>query len=317
MSTMTTDPGTKLAPDPGNVHTPKPGKHPRPRGLLIPAILFQVVVTQIPFVVTITYAFRQWNLLRPDSEQHWVGLKNFKDLATNEPSLVKTVWQTLLLTGSVVVVSMLLGLLLALFLNQRFPGRGAVRTLLITPMLVMPVVAGVLWKRLLLDSGSGLVPWLAEKFGHDGYAPLTASPMLWIVIILVWQWAPFSMLILLSGLSSRDPNTVEAASIDQAGPLQIFLHITLPHLRSYLAVSFLLSIVLVLPTFGVIYVTTAGGPGYSTTNLAYAVYQQAFANYSVGGASALALVDAVFVIIALTGIFKVMGGHLVRGEEIK
>jgi sorbitol/mannitol transport system permease protein len=292
-------------------------RRPRPRPLLIPATAFLVLVTQVPFFVTLYYSFRRWNLLRPDVPQRWVGLRNYVDQLTTDPSIYRTVWHTLLLTGSTVILGLVLGLGLAMLLNGSFPGRALARTLLITPMLVMPVVAGLIWKRLLLDSGSGLLPWLADRLANAQFAPLTDQPMLWIIVILVWQWAPFSMIILLSGLSSRDPSIVEAATVDGASGWALFWYITLPHLRSYLAVAFLLSTVLVLPTFGIVYVTTAGGPGYATTNLAFAVYQQAFTNYSVGAASALALINVILVIVALTGLVRVMGGHLVRGEEIK
>jgi sorbitol/mannitol transport system permease protein len=289
----------------------------RPKGLVMPAIAFLVVVTQVPFVVTVVFAFRSWNLVRPQDGQRWVGLQNFADLAHAEPSLLRTVAQTVIMTVVTVGLSTLIGLGLALLLRSPFPGRALLRTVLITPMLVMPVVTGVLWKKLVLDTGSGILPWLARELGNAGFAPLSQHPMLSVIVMLVWMWSPFAMVILLSGLSSVDPSSVEAAQMDGAGPWSAFRYVTLPHLSSYLSIAVLLGLILVLPTFGVIYVTTAGGPGYATTNLAYAVYQQAFANYSIGAASALALVDTAFVILALTGLMKIIGRTIVRGEVIK
>ncbi|MET8352526.1 sugar ABC transporter permease [Micromonospora sp. NPDC005206] len=289
----------------------------RPKGLLFPAVAFLVVVTQVPFVVTVFFAFRSWNLLRPQDGQHWVGVQNFLDLAHAEPSLLRTVGQTIVLTVVTVAVSTLIGLGLVLLIRAPFPGRGVVRTVLITPMLVMPVVTGILWKKLVLDTGSGILPWIARQLGDTGFAPLSEHPMPAVIIMSVWMWAPFAMVILMSGLSSLDPATEEAAQMDGVGAWSNFRYIVLPHLSSYLAITVLLGLILVLPTFGVIYVTTAGGPGYATTNLAYAVYQQAFANYSIGAASALALTDTVFVIFALTGLMKIIGKTIVRGEVIE
>jgi sorbitol/mannitol transport system permease protein len=275
------------------------------------------VVTQVPFVVTLAYAFRSWNLLHPENGRHWVGLANFAGLAHAQPSLLRTTWQTVVLSVSTIAIATILGLGLALLLKSPFRGRGLLRTVLISPMLVMPVVTGIIWKKLVFDTGSGILPWVAQQFGDRGFAPLSEHPMLAIITMSVWEWTPFAMVILLSGLSSMDPATTEAARMDGAGEWQLFRHIILSHLSSYLSVVVLLGLILVLPTFGIIYVTTAGGPGYATTNLAYAVYQQAFANYDIGAASALALTDAVLVIAALTGLMKLIGKKIVRGEVLE
>lgn len=289
----------------------------RQRAFVLPAILYLIAVTQAPFIVTVFYAFRSWNLLLPQRGQHWAGIGNFTGLAHAQPSLQQAIWQTILLTAATVLCAALIGLGLALLLKSPFPGRALVRTALITPMLVMPVATGIIWKALVFDTGSGILPWIAQQLGKYGFAPLSQDPMLVVIIISVWQWAPFAMVILLSGLSSMDLSAVEAARVDGAGTWQIFRRLILPHLSSYLSVVVLLGLILVLPTFGVIYVTTAGGPGYATTNLAYAVYQQGFTNYDIGAASALALTDAVFVIIALTGLMKIIGAKIIRGELLE
>jgi sorbitol/mannitol transport system permease protein len=293
------------------------GRRARQRGLVLPAILYLIAVTQVPFIVTVYYAFRSWNLLLPRRGQHWAGIANFTGLAHAQPSLQQAIWQTVLLTVSTIILATLIGLALAMLLKSPFPGRALVRTALITPLLVMPVVTGIIWKALVFDTGSGILPWIAQQLGDHGFAPLSRYPMQVVITISVWQWAPFAMVILLSGLSSLDLTAVEAARVDGAGTWQIFRRITLSHLSSYLAVVVLLGLILILPTFGIIYVTTAGGPGYATTNLAYAVYQQAFTNYDIGAASALALTDAVFVIIALTGLMKIIGTRIIRGEVLE
>ena len=292
------------------------GKVNRPKGLVLPAILFLLAITQAPFVFTVFYAFRSWNLLRPDQGKHWVGFANFTGLSHAQPTLAKAVGQTVVLSVSTIVLATIFGMALALLLKSPFRGRGLLRTALISPMLIMPVVTGIIWKKLVFDTGSGILPWLAQQLGDRGFAPLSQHPMTAVVIMSVWEWTPFAMVIILSGLSSLDSTAMEAARVDGATTWQMFRHITLPHLSSYLAVVVLLGLILILPTFAVIYVTTAGGPGYLTTNLAYAVYQQAFTNYDIGAASALALTDAVFVVITMTALMKIIGKKIVRGEVL-
>jgi sorbitol/mannitol transport system permease protein len=286
----------------------------RPRGLLIPALAFLISITQIPFFVTLYLSVRSWNLLRPDQGQHFVGFKNFIDLIHIEPSVVRSVATTLVLTISVVILSTLLGISLAIWLNHKFAGRAVVRTLLLTPMLLMPVIVGQIWGRIFFDPGNGLVPWAANHFFSIRFTPLSQFPLATVIFISVWEWTPFAYLILTSGLNALDVSTLEAAKVDGANRRQLFKYVTFPHLTSYLNITLLLGTVLILPTFGVIYSTTAGGPGYSTTNLSLAVYQQLFLKYSVGGASALALLNVILVIFAMTGLVKLLGNILVRNE---
>jgi sorbitol/mannitol transport system permease protein len=286
----------------------------RPRGLLFPALGFLVSITQVPFLVTIYLSIHHWNLLKPQEGRGFVGLQNFRDLTTIQPNAFLSVGNTLTLTISTVVLSTSVGFLVAIWLNHSFPGRAFVRTVIITPMLIMPVIVGEIWGRLFFDPGSGVIPWLTNNlFGHR-LLPMSQFPMATVIFVSVWEWTPFAYLILTSGLNALDPSTIEAARVDGARPRQVLRYITIPHLTSYLNITVLLGTVLILPTFGVIYATTAGGPGYATTNLSMAVYQQLFLKYSVGGASALALVNVVLVICAMTGLVKLLGNLLVRNE---
>lgn len=286
----------------------------RPRGLLFPALGFLVSITQVPFLVTIYLSIHHWNLLKPQEGRGFVGLQNFRDLTTIQPNAFLSVGNTLTLTISTVLLSTLMGFLVAIWLNHSFPGRAFVRTVVITPMLIMPVIVGEIWGRLFLDPGSGVIPWLTNNLFSHRFLPMSQFPMATVIFISVWEWTPFAYLILTSGLNALDSSTIEAARVDGARARQVLRYITIPHLTSYLNITVLLGTVLILPTFGVIYATTAGGPGYATTNLSLAVYQQLFLKYSIGGASALALVNVVLVILAMTGLVKLLGNLLVRNE---
>lgn len=152
-------------------------EHPRPavrppsnrlrawatRAPLLPALIFMIVVTQLPFVATLVISFFDWNALYPDARS-FTGFANYGDVLS-DPALRKSVWTTILLTVAVVLVSLVLGLALALLLDRRFKGRGVVRTLLIAPFLVVPVAAALLWKHVLYNPEYGLLNGLLHYVG--------------------------------------------------------------------------------------------------------------------------------------------------------
>ena len=278
-----------------SVATPKAEKESSPQRtsdarkfLSAPGILFLVLVTQVPFVLTIYYSFTNWNLLRPGSEAFlgWDQMWRNYSRILNNPDFYVVLWNTLVLTLSVVGVTFVLGMMFALLLNRRFPGQSLARTLLISPFLVMPVAAAVLWKNLLLDPAFGLSAWVMRLFGAQSVYLLQEYPMATIVAIVSWQWTPFVMLILLAGLQSLPDSTREAAWLDGAGPIAMFRYITLPHLRRFIEIALLLEVIFVLNVFGEIFVTTSGGPGIQTTNLPYQIFLEAFSRWNIGRASA-------------------------------
>ena len=285
----------------------KPRREPR-RWLSAPGILFLVLVTQIPFVLTIYYSFRGWNLLRPESNQ-WVGARNYVR-TLQSPDFYHILWNTILLTGSVVIITLVFGLILALLLNRPFRGQGVARTMLIAPFLIMPVVTAVLWKNVLLDPVFGFSAFLISMLGLPAVSFLEQFPMASIIVIVSWQWTPFVMLILLAGLQSMPESALEAASIDGAHGLTMFRYIILPHLRTFIEIALLLEVIFVLNVFGVIFVTTSGGPGIATTNLPYEIYKEAFSRWNVGKASAL----GVFAVI-LANIVVLLFLRVVRGQD--
>jgi len=309
---------TALAPDP-DVSTRRPiqrtrGEKWRRRGPLLPALIFTIVVTQIPFLVTIAVSLLNWNVLKPGDKSFlglgnydsFAGLGNFTTVFTDS-RLRTAVINTVTLTASVVVVSLLLGLALAILLDRKFPGRGVARTLLIAPFLVMPVAAALLWKHALYNPDYGLfngvLNWLWQLFGADEGPTIdyiSSTPMPAVVAALVWQWTPFMMLILLAGLQSQPGDVLEAAKIDRASGLQIFRYITLPHLRQYIELSVLLGSVYVVQTFDAIFTITQGGPGAATTNLPYEIYLTMFRKYEYGEAAAAGVVVVVGTIIVAT-----------------
>ncbi|MET0997815.1 MAG: sugar ABC transporter permease [Marmoricola sp.] len=286
----------------------------RRRGPLLPALIFTIIVTQIPFLITLAISTLNWNIQRPGEKsflglgeyQSFAGLDNFVTVFTDE-RLRKAVINTVVLTSSVVVISTLLGLGMAVLLDRKFVGRGLARTLLIAPFLVMPVAAALLWKHALYNPDYGLINgtlnWVWQLFGaEEGPVVdwISTFPMPSVVVALVWQWTPFMMLILLAGLQSQSPDILEAAKIDRASPMQIFRNITLPHLRRYIELAALLGSVYVLQTFDAIFTITQGGPGDATTNLPYEIYLTMFRKFEYGEAAAAGVVVVIGTIIVAT-----------------
>ncbi|GAB4517901.1 MAG: sugar ABC transporter permease [Anaerolineae bacterium] len=253
--------------------------------LPFPAILFMVVITQVPLLFTLRYSFERWNLLRPERRAD-IGLRNYPRIL-EDADFWTIIGNTVVLTLSVVVTTLILGMLLALLLNRDFPLRGLVRTLLITPFLIMPTVSAVLWKNVLFNPAFGLLSSVFALLGLSRVDMLAQNAMLSIIIIMMWQWTPFMMLILLAGLQSLDGEQIEAAQIDGAGPLRIFRYVILPHLTRYIELAVLMLTLFILSEFGIIFVTTSGGPGIQTTNLSYSIYQEAFQRWNIGSASAM------------------------------
>jgi sorbitol/mannitol transport system permease protein len=240
----------------------------------MPAIVFMVIVTQIPLLYTLSYSLERWNLLRPE-RRAFLGLENYIDILT-EADFWAMIGHTLTLTVSIVGFTFIIGMILALLLNRPFPGQGIVRTLLITPFLIMPTVSAVLWKNVLFNPAFGLLAAVFALFGLPRPDMLASYPMFSIIIMAVWEWTPFMMLILLAGLQSLNPEQIEAAQIDGGGPLVLFRYIVLPHLTRYIELAILMETLFILSIFGEIFVTTTGGPGIQTTNLSFGIYQEAF-----------------------------------------
>ena len=274
------------------------------RGLIWPALIYMIIVTQIPLLFTLRFSVERWNMNRPD-RRGFTGLDNYIDVITDS-SFWTILWNTTVLTGSVVLLTFVLGLCLALLLNRDFPGRGFVRTMLITPFLIMPTVSAVVWKNVLLDPTFGFITKLVESVGLPAPDFLGDFPMASVIVIVVWQWMPFMMLILLAGLQSLSHEQLEAAQIDGANPFAILRAIVLPHLQRYIEIAVLMETLFILSVFGVIFITTTGGPGIQTTNLSYAIYDEAFSSRDIGDASTMGIYAIVVANIVVTLFVQVL-----------
>jgi sorbitol/mannitol transport system permease protein len=273
------------------------------RAPLLPALIFMIVVTQLPFVATLFISFMNWNAYYPD-ERGFAGLGNYVTVLT-DVNMRDSIIVTIELTVVVVLVSLVLGMVIALLLDRKFRGRGVVRTMMITPFLIVPVAAALVWKHALFNPEYGLLngtlTWIWGLFGSDTPPQpdwITVAPLASIEIALIWQWTPFMMLILLAGLQSRPLDVIEAARIDGASAWQIFRYMTFPHMRQYLELGGLLGAIYIVQNFDAVFTITSGGLG--TANLPYTIYQTFYLAHDYGLASAAGVVTVIGTIIIAT-----------------
>ena len=252
--------------------------------LLSPSIFVLLLWMIVPLAMTLWFSFQRYNLLNP-SLTGFAGFDNYESLLTDS-TLWTAMLNTLILVVSVLAVTVVLGTLLAVLFDQEFFGRGVARLLIIAPFFVMPTVSALIWKNMMLHPVNGLVAFLMRLVGLEGIDWFGNWPMTSVIIIVSWQWLPFALLIFLTAIQSLDQEQKEAARMDGARSVQMFFFIILPHLKRAITVVIMIETIFFLSVFAEIFVTTSGGPGLATTNLAYLIYIRSLLEYDVGSASA-------------------------------
>jgi sorbitol/mannitol transport system permease protein len=278
--------------------------------LLAPSVLLLAVWSIVPLLMTLWYSFEHYNLMRP-GRVFFVGLRNYVFLFSGS-SLRSAVENSVTLVASVLLLSVVLGTAFALLLNNEFPGRNVARLLAISPFFIMPPVAALIWKNLLLDPLNGFIGWLLSLTGLPPIAWFTQFPMLSLIIIVAWEWIPFATLILLTALQSLDSEQIEAARMDGAGPVARLRYIVLPHLGRPVAIVVMMETIFLLSVFAEILTTTAGGPGDATTTLTFLVYIRALLNFNIGGASAAGVLAIVLANIVAFFLMRAVARSLNR-----
>ncbi len=279
---------------------------------LLPALLFTIALTQVPFVMSIWYSLTDWQVV-PPGPREFVGLDNYGKLFSDH-FFRQAVWTSIEMTVVPVLGALVLGTGFALLLDRKFFGQGLVRTLLITPFLLMPVVVGLVWKNQMFDTLYGVLNWVIDKLGFTPVEWVSRYPTWSIALVLIWQWTPFMMLILLAGLQSQPGDVLEAAKVDGATPFGIFRQLTVSHLRPYMELGILLGTVYLIQVYDQVAVMTGGGPG--STNVPYFVFQRSIGGgWAFGRASSYSIVVVIFSIAIATVALRVLSG-LLKGEEI-
>ena len=279
-----------------------------PRALLAPAVVTLFLWMIVPLVMTLYFSVVRYNLMQPGPKD-FIGLANFEYFVT-DPDFGPSVLNTLMLLGSVIAITVILGVALALLVNEAFPGRGIVRVLLISPFFVMPTANALLWKHMMMNPVYGVLAQVAIFFGATPVDWLTDHPLFSVILMVAWQWLPFACLIFITSLQSLDRDQMEAAGMDGANPFQKFWFLTLPHLGRPIAVVIMIEMIFLMSVFAEIFTTTGGGPGNESTNVAFLIFKQALMNFDVGVASAGALFAVVLANIAAVFLIRMIGKNL-------
>lgn len=279
-----------------------------PRALMMPAVLALLLWMVVPLAMTLYFSSVNYNLMQP-GERNFIGLENFHYFVT-DPDFWPAVWNTLVLIGSVIVITVVLGIGLALLVNEPFPGRGIVRVLLISPFFVMPAVNALLWKHMMMNPIYGVLASVWKFFGLTPVDWLTEVPLFSVIVMVAWQWLPFACLIFITSLQSLDREQMEAARMDGANALQRFFYLTLRHLGRPMAVVIMIEMIFLLSVFAEIAITTNGGPGNESTNLTYMIFKQSLMNFDVGVASAGALFAVILANVVAAFLIRIIGKNL-------
>ncbi|GAA4126861.1 carbohydrate ABC transporter permease [Aminobacter aganoensis] len=278
------------------------------RFMMAPSVILLFIWMIVPLAMTLWFSFQNYNLLNP-ANVSFAGLFNYKFFYT-DPAFFQSIWNTLVLVVGVLLITVIGGIALALLLDQPMFGQGIVRILVISPFFVMPPVAALVWKNMIMHPGYGVFADFAKFFGAQPVDWFAQFPLFSIIIIVAWQWLPFATLILLTALQSLDGEQKEAAEMDGAGIVSRFIYLTIPHISRAVTVVILIQTIFLLGVYAEILVTTNGGPGYASTNLPFLIYRTALLGYDVGGASAGGIIAVILANIVAFFLMRAVGKNL-------
>jgi sorbitol/mannitol transport system permease protein len=278
------------------------------RLMVAPSVFVLFVWMIVPLAMTLYFSFRFYRLLTPD-RSGWVGVTNYKWFL-KEPDFWLAIANTLLLVGGVLIITVVLGTLIALLIDQPVKGQGALRILVIAPFFVMPPVAASIWENLFMHPQNGLLAALSRGLGAEPILYLEQYPMASVIGITAWEWLPFATLILLTALQSLSSEQLEAAEMDGAPAFSRFRYIILPHLTRAITVVILIETIFLLGIFGEIFTTTQGGPGSASTTLPYMIYKQALVAKDIGRAAAGGIIAVILANIVAVFLMRGIGKNL-------
>jgi sorbitol/mannitol transport system permease protein len=279
-----------------------------PRALLAPAVVTLFLWMIVPLLMTIYFSVIRYNLLQP-GEHGFLGLANYEFFVT-DPSFLPAIWNTLVLLGSVIAITVVGGVALALLIDDPFPGRGLVRVLLISPFFIIPTVNALLWKHMMMNPIYGVLGQVWRFFGAEPVDWMADWPLFSVILMVAWQWLPFATLIFVTALQSMNREQLEAARMDGARYLQQVRYLYIPHLGRSIAVVIMIEMIFLMSVFAEIFTTTGGGPGDASTNLAFLIFRQALLNFDAGVASAGALLAVVLANIVAIFLIRLIGKNL-------
>ena len=280
------------------------------RLMMAPAVVLLLGWMLVPLTMTLYFSFKKYLPMRGDSLANgldWVGFANYARFVTSS-SFWPSVYATLVIVGGVLVITVILGIFLALLLDQPMWGQGIVRILVIAPFFVMPTVSGLVWKNMFMDPVNGFFAHVWRSVGAEPIEWLSQASLPSLILIVSWQWLPFATLILLTAFQSLDQEQLEAAEMDGARWPQRFAFIVLPHLSRAITVVLLIQTIFLLSIFAEIFVTTQGS--FGTKTLTYLIYQRVLESQNVGLGSAGGVYAIILANIVAIFLMRIVGKNL-------
>jgi multiple sugar transport system permease protein/sn-glycerol 3-phosphate transport system permease protein len=255
--------------------------------LVFPALFILFVFVLLPLILAIVFSLADWDLLSVEVE--WVALDNYIRLFQDR-EFWQAIENTLVFTGVMVPVTVALAVALAVLLDTGVRGIRLFRTMMFVPYLTPMAAISTLWVWM-FDQHFGIINWALGSVGWHGIPWLTRPgwAMAALIIMKIWKVTGYYAILLLAGLQNIPPSLLEAASIDGAGRLRVFLRITLPLLSPYVLFVVVIAVISAFQNFDQIYMMTRGGPAGNTTTIIYYLYQYGFEFFEVGYASSVAL----------------------------
>ncbi len=265
--------------------------------LFLPALIVLFAVAIYPTFHSLYLSLSEWSLRTADTPPYFVGLSNYIEIFRNE-QFYTVLRNTLMFSITAVFIETILGIGIALLLNKDLTGIPAIRTIILVPMVMTPVAVAFIWK-MLLDTEFGVINYVLENVTGVTVGWLTNPSIALgsVMLVDIWQWTPFLVLVILSGLKALPREPFEAAEIDGASRFKSFRHVTLPLLKPILLVAILLRLMDCLKIFDQIYVLTYGGPGSSTETMSLYAYKIAFKYFRTGSAASVSYILLIMIIM--------------------
>ncbi len=267
-----------------------------PYWFILPAVAVMAAGLVYPVLDALYLSFFDWKIATPFSKAENVGLANYVRMLA-DPDVRESLWVTLRFGFWTITIEMVLGVALALMLEKPIRGASVFRTIFILPLMVSPVVVGLIW-RYLFDARIGWINYyLGFWFGFEPQVWLGVPDLAFFAIVLtdIWQWTPFIFIIVIAGLQALPSEVLEASRIDGANWWQQTFLVKLPMIRSILVIALLMRLIDVFRALEVMYIMTGGGPGRATELLSLHIYNRAFDAQLLGYASAIAVLLIVIV----------------------
>lgn len=270
---------------------------------MLPALLIVTVATVIPLLYTFILSFTNYNLVKPE-DTRFTGFSNYIRIFADS-SVFRSLLNTALYVTISVSATMILGVVLALLVSRVGRGKALFRICLFSPMMLAPVVVGVVWK-LMFNYDLGILNYLLESlgFGRVNWLGNPKLSLFSVVLVEIWQWTSYVFLLCMAGLDAVSPEPVESAKIDGANSRQIFYYVTLPALKPILMVAAVFRFIFSIKSFDHIYALTQGGPGISSEVATISVWKYAFVRFDIGTSSALSVLVFLIMLLFSIGMLK-------------